>query len=102
MIVTAVQYYSAVKQTSVIGQGLSFHAFRSLSLTPRGARPLSPFVEFETAWTPESDPHQFVRLVFPHFKAKEVFHLVKQKHASPLGTFCKVLDKRLTGDQKPI
>jgi len=31
---------SAVKQTSVIGQGLSFHAFRSLSLTPRGARPL--------------------------------------------------------------
>jgi len=23
-----------------IGQGLSFHAFRSLSLTPRGARPL--------------------------------------------------------------
>jgi len=63
---------------------------------------LSPFVEFETAWTPESDPHQFVRLVFPHFKAKEVFHLVKQKHASPLGTFCKVLDKRLTGDQKPI
>lgn len=35
-----VQYYSAVKQTSVIGQGLSFHAFRSLSLTPRGARPL--------------------------------------------------------------
>ncbi len=40
MIVTAVQYYSAVKQTSVIGQGLSFHAFRSLSLTPRGARPL--------------------------------------------------------------
>jgi len=37
-----------------------------------------------------------------HPKAKEVFHLVKQKHASPLSTFCKVLDKRLTGDQKPI
>jgi len=51
---------------------------------------------------PETDPHQFVRLVCSHFKAKEVFHLVKQKHVSPLGTFCKVLDKRLTGDQKPI
>jgi len=45
---------------------------------------------------------QFVCLVCSHFKAKEVFHLVKQKHASPLSTFCKVLDKRLTGDQKPI
>ena len=29
-------------------------------------------------------------------------HLVKQKYASPLDTFCKFFDKHLSGDQKPI
>ena len=60
----------------------------------------SPSVQFDTAWTLETDPKQFVSLVCSHFNAKEVLHLVKAKYASPLDTFCKLLQKRLSGDQK--
>ena len=62
----------------------------------------SPSVQFDTAWTLEADPKQFVSLVCSHFKAKEVLHRVKGKYASPLDTFCKLLQKRLSGDQKPL
>ena len=61
----------------------------------------SPYVQFDTAWTLETGPKQFVSLV-SHFKAKEVLHRVKEKYASPLDTFCRLLQKRLSGIQEPL
>ena len=61
----------------------------------------SPSVQLDTAWTLETGPKQFVSLV-SHFKAKEVLHRVEEKYASPLDTFCRLLQKRLSGDQEPL
>ena len=51
---------------------------------------------FETAWTSETDPKEFVDLVRSHFKAKDLIYLLKDKFSIPFSQLCTKLSKRLS------